>query len=265
VTPERAAALVARWVRFYTRDLPPAIARRRVEEMDADLHDHIVHERAHGTSERRIALAVASRTVRGLAADASWRHDHATPEEDMTGHALRSTTAVRLAPALLLLLPAAAMLLGDDVNWGPIDFALAGVLLVGTGLLREVAARRTRVPAYRAAVGVALGAGLLLVWSAFAVGVIGEVGDGADLMYGGVLAVGLVGAALARLRPEGMARALLATALAQAVVALVALLAGEHQAAVTSVLEIVGVNGLFVALFLGSAALFRLAARTSAA
>ena len=73
MTPERMAELVARWVRFYTRDLPTPIARRRIDEIDADLHDHIAHDRAHGTGDRRIALSIAARMVRGMAADASWR------------------------------------------------------------------------------------------------------------------------------------------------------------------------------------------------
>jgi hypothetical protein len=73
MTPERIAELVARWVRFYTRNLPASIAERRIDEIDADLHDHIAHERAHGTKDWRIALGVAARMLRGLAADASWR------------------------------------------------------------------------------------------------------------------------------------------------------------------------------------------------
>ena len=73
MTPERMAALVARWVRFYTRNLPPRIARRRIGEIDADLHDHIEQERAGGTDDRRIALSIAARMVRGLAADAHRR------------------------------------------------------------------------------------------------------------------------------------------------------------------------------------------------
>ena len=59
-----------------------------------------------------------------------------------------------------------------------------------------------------------------------------------------------------------MARALLATALAQALVAVIALIAGKHEAAISSVSEILGLNGIFVALFIGSAWLFRHAART---
>ena len=73
MTPERMAALVARWVRFYTRDLPIPVAQRRADEIDADLHDHVAHERARGIGEQRIVLAIASRMLRGLAADAAWR------------------------------------------------------------------------------------------------------------------------------------------------------------------------------------------------
>jgi hypothetical protein len=60
MTPERASALVARWVRCYTRALPSPTARRRIDEMDADLHDHIAHERTRGTTDRRIALGILS-------------------------------------------------------------------------------------------------------------------------------------------------------------------------------------------------------------
>jgi hypothetical protein len=120
---------------------------------------------------------------------------------------------------------------------------------------------RTYNTAYRSAVGVALAAAFILVWMVLALGVLGREGDLADLMYIGVLAVGIIGAIIARFQPPGMARALLATALAQALVAVIALIAGKHQAAVSSVAELLGLNGFFVALFLGSAWLFRKAAR----
>jgi hypothetical protein len=135
------------------------------------------------------------------------------------------------------------------------------VLLVGTGLAYLLVARTAGNIAHRAAVAVALAAAFMLVFLVGAVGVIGEDGDRADLMYGGVLAVGIVGAVVARFRPHGMARALLAMALAQALVAVIALIAGKHEAPMSSVAEIVLLNGLFVALFIGSAWLFRHAAR----
>lgn len=80
--------------------------------------------------------------------------------------------------------------------------------------------------AYRAAVGVALAAAFVLVWMNLAVGVIGSEDNPANLMHGGVLAAAIVGVVIARFRPRGMARALLATALAKALVAVIALIAG---------------------------------------
>ncbi len=114
--------------------------------------------------------------------------------------------------------------------------------------------------AYQAAVGVALAAAFILVWLNLAVGVIGTEDDLANLMYVGVLAVGIVGATIARFRPHGMARALFATALAQALVALIALIFGLGLPWSPPV-EILALNGFFVALFVGSALLFRHAGR----
>ena len=112
--------------------------------------------------------------------------------------------------------------------------------------------------ARQSAVGLALATAFILVWLIGAVGVIGAAGDLFDLMYFGVLAVGIIGAIIARVQPHGMARALFATALAQA---LVAVIAGKDQSSVSSVSEILILNGFFVALFVGSALLFRYAAR----
>lgn len=113
--------------------------------------------------------------------------------------------------------------------------------------------------AYRFGVGVALAAAFILVWLSLGVGIIGKDGDPANLMYFGVLAVGIVGALVARFRPRGLARALVATALAQALVAAIALIArlGDPW---SGPLEILLLNGFFVALFIGSAWLFRRAA-----
>ena len=94
---------------------------------------------------------------------------------------------------------------------------------------------------HRSAVGLALAAACILVTL--------------------ISAVGVIGAIIARLQPYGMTRALFATALAQALVAVIALIAGKHQSPVSSVAEILILNGCFVALFLGSARLFQNAAR----
>jgi hypothetical protein len=114
--------------------------------------------------------------------------------------------------------------------------------------------------AYRAAVGVALAAACILIWMSLGVGVIGTDGDLANVMYGGVLAVGIIGAILAHFRAQGMAHALFAMAFAQALVAAIALILGLG-APWSPPAEIVILNGFFVVLFVASALLFRYAAR----
>lgn len=177
------------------------------------------------------------------------------------GSAYRSAVRVALAAAFLLLLPFLAMQITHEVVWDLADFTVAWTLLFGAGITYALVARRMSDIAYRSAVGVAVATVLLLVWMNLAVGLIGNEDNPANLMYGGVLAVGIIGTVLARFQPDGMARALFATALAQGAVAVIALIAGMQHAGGSSVLEILGLNGFFAALFLGSAWLFRKAAR----
>ena len=205
MTAERTAEVVDRWVRRYTRDLPASVAERRREEIRADLHDEIAHERARGTGEARIALALASRMLRGVPADARWRQ-------------ARLDAVAQAHPTA-----------------------------------PEVVRRRRRT--YRRAAGTAVGGILVLVWMVGAVGIIGTEGDDPDRMYAGVLAVGIAGAVLARFRAAGMARVLLAMAVAQAAVAVIALVGGLVPA-YNSPAEIVLLNAFFVGLFARAAQVF---------
>jgi hypothetical protein len=170
-------------------------------------------------------------------------------------NAYRSVVGVALATAFILLIPLLA-----EWAWNLADFVIAGALIFGTGLTYVLAARKAGNIAYRAAVGVALAAALILVWINLAVGIIGTEDELANLMYVGVLAVGIIGAIIARFRPHGMARALFATALAQALVAVIVLIFGLGLPWSPPV-EILALNGFFVSLFVGSAWLFRNAAR----
>jgi len=77
---------------------------------------------------------------------------------------------------------------------------------------------------------------------------IGDEGNPANLLYVGVLAVALIGTAIARFRPGEMTSAMFATAGAQALVAVIALVAGFGP--------ILALDG-FVALWVASALLFR--------
>jgi len=171
-------------------------------------------------------------------------------------NAYRSVVGVALVTAFVLLIP-----LLTAPAWTLSDFVVAGALIFGTGLTYVLVASKAGNIAYRAAVGGALAAAFLLIWINLAVGIIGDSGDPANSMYIGVLAVGIVGAIIALFRPHGMARALFATALAQALVAVIALIFGLGSGSPPGVLGILMLNGFFVALFAGSALLFRRAAR----
>ncbi|PVE21158.1 hypothetical protein DC522_28095 [Microvirga sp. KLBC 81] len=184
-----------------------------------------------------------------------------TAENNGGGRGSRWRIAAWAAAALILLLPLFAMEVTDQVVWDVADFAAFGALLVGAGVTYELAARKTGNTAYRAAVGVALAAAFILVWVNGAVGVIGTERDNANLMYGGVLAIGTTGAIIARFQPDGMVRALFATALAQALVAVIALIAGLGSTGPSWPWDILILTGFFAALWLISAWLFRKAAR----
>ena len=160
--------------------------------------------------------------------------------------------------ALILLLHLVAMQFTDEVNWTVGDFVFAAVLLFGSLGAYELLARKTGDTAYRAGVGVAIAAAFVLVWVNGAVGITDSDADLMLLLW--VPTVGIIGAIIARFQPRGMARAMFATALAQALIAVTALIAGIVPA-YNSAFEILALNGFFVALFVGSACLFRNAAR----
>lgn len=179
-------------------------------------------------------------------------------------------TGVRLAAwaagtGLVLLIPLAAMQYTDEVVWTAFDFAFAGGLIFGTGALYELAARASGLLAYRAGVGVALAAAFLLIWFNGAVGIIGDEDNPANLLFGAVLAVALLGALVAAFRPDGMARALVLTALAQAAVPFMALGAFPEAGEAISRREVPVLTVFFTGLWLLSAWLFRKAGRAPGA
>lgn len=126
----------------------------------------------------------------------------------------------------LILLPLLAMQLTTQVDWEASDYRFAVGLVVGLGLAFEFAARRTGKRAYRAGIGIALAAGLLLAWINLAVGIIGSENNPANYIYFAVIGVAVAGAVLARLRPAGMAVAMAAAAVAQVLAAIYAVVAG---------------------------------------
>lgn len=173
----------------------------------------------------------------------------------------RSVTRVAIATGILLMIPFLAMRLTSEVVWTLSDFVVAGGLLFGAGLSFELLVRRAEgSAAYRAAAGIAVGAALLLVWANLAVGIIGSEDHPANVLYFGAVAVGVVGAVLARLQPRGMALAMLTTALCLAVIGGLAVSPVWRQRG-GSTYEILLITAFFMALFAGSAWLFWRAAQ----
>ena len=154
----------------------------------------------------------------------------------------------------LLMIPAIAMQLGaDGVHWTAFDFVVMGTLLGSCCAAYELATRMSGNTLYRLGFAVAIALGFLLVWINLAVGIIGDEDNLANAVFAGVLLVGAIGALLGQLRAAGMARAMVATGIAQ-------LLAGGYALALGS-MEGGMLSAAFAVMWFTSAALFHKAAR----
>lgn len=170
--------------------------------------------------------------------------------------------------ALILLVPLLRNLFMQGWNWdlrGAIFVGCVGTLLFGAGLAFQMIIRKRGTPAYRAAVVVAMGTAFLLFWGNW-VQAADDVNPAA-IYFLSVPLVGIVGAAMARFRPDGMARALFVTALAQASMLAIVLMIRNPQVTpwTAAVLRGFGGNVVSIILFVGSALLFRKAARSEPA
>lgn len=164
----------------------------------------------------------------------------------------------------ILLIPAVLTLLAIW-HWKPGVFVLAFVLLLGGAALmyQVITKKMLHNGFYRIAVGVAFAAVLLLVWMNAAVG--GILGDNpANMMYFGVLLVGLTVAVAAQGEPWGMSWALFAMAFAVILVPAIALIVGT-PAFQNGVVAVFGLHAVFATLFVVSGLLFRKAAHGAAA
>jgi hypothetical protein len=170
--------------------------------------------------------------------------------------------------ALILGIPLLRNHFVNGWNWDIRGFLLVGAVgavLLTTGVALELIIRKLGTTAYRAAVVVALVAALLLVW--------GNLVQAADdvnpaaAMYWAVPIVGIIAAAMARLQPSGMTRALFATALAQVLVLAIVLINRNPQVTAWTAAVVRGFagNAFNAVLFVGSALLFRRAARGESA
>lgn len=160
-----------------------------------------------------------------------------------------------IAIAIILMIP----LIGQW-PWTISDFIVSGTLLIGTAIIFEWAIRNGGSKAHRAAVGMALAATLMLIWINLAVGIIGNENNPANLLYFGVILIGIIGTFMARLESKKMSRTLFAMAIAQFFVPLIALAIWKPKITSWEINGILGVfilNTFFVIMFIGSALLFK--------
>jgi hypothetical protein len=116
----------------------------------------------------------------------------------------RTVLRVALGALAALMVPLIASRVVEGWRWGPGAFVFTYALFFATGMAYALIAGRVPVWSYRAAVALALSIGFVVGWATMVH--LSETENPVLLVYYGVLAVGVAGAALARLRPRGLER-----------------------------------------------------------
>lgn len=115
---------------------------------------------------------------------------------------------------------------------------------------------------YRLSLTLTIVTSLVMIWLSLGVGIIGADGDPANRLYFVVLGIGIVGAAIARLRALAMVRVLLAMAAALAAITIIAIVNGLGQPW-SGPTELILLNGFFIAAFASCAWMFNRSTRSS--
>jgi hypothetical protein len=152
----------------------------------------------------------------------------------------------------LLLVPLVAMQFTSEVDWTVGDFLFAALLIGGVGMAFELAVRVSSNTHYRGGAALGLAAGFLLIWANGAVGYIGSEDNPYNLAFYAVIAIAFAGALVSGFRAKGMAWTMLVTGIAHAAAGLGGAADDPRTIPITLV---------FVAMWLGAARLFRMAAK----
>ena len=158
----------------------------------------------------------------------------------------------------VLLIPLWGTFYVDGWDWDWKSFVFAGAVVFSAAFAYQLVARTMGNRAYRFAMGLAVATAFVLTWMNWVLTI--DVNP-LNAMYLGVVVIGLVGAAIARLRAPGMALAMLGTAIAQMLVPFLALVFWKSKLAPGGPFAAFGLNSVFIVLFAMSALLFRRAAQ----
>lgn len=124
----------------------------------------------------------------------------------------------------VLLIPWVGMRFSDEINWTLSDFTILGFVLGAIGLFYEGVVRRSKRIPYRLGWIMAILGAFLLLWVNGAVGLIGNEDQEANVLYGAVLIIILIGATLSRFTSMGMSMTMFLAAGIQMIVPIVALM-----------------------------------------
>lgn len=165
-----------------------------------------------------------------------------------------------IRPALitigLLLIPVIGMSVSKEWNWSAMDFIIMGILIFGFSLAYELISRKGN-SAYRSGTAIAAITTFGLLWVNMAVGIIGE-DEWPNLMYLGVVLIGLMGAFISYLKPRGLSVTMFVMAIAQMLVPVIALIVERPLMEQTpGIIGVFMLNTVFAILFAGSGLLFR--------
>lgn len=147
--------------------------------------------------------------------------------------------------------------------WSGGDYIFAAVLFGAAGALVELAAWASGSAHYRGGAILAVLASVALIWVNGAVGIIGDEGNPANLLFLGVIAIAALGALLSGFKARGISLAMTAAAVAQTIVCAVGYAARWGSAGAAGLYEAMLGIVLFVPLWAGAAWLFARAARPS--
>ena len=230
------------WYAMLLRLYPRPFRERFGEGMAQTFHDLC---REHGDAGRRglfgFALWIFCETLGEIVMENIMRMNQ-------LGKTMLRVALVALA---LLMVPLVASRVVEGWNWPPRAFVLVYVLFFGTGMAYALIARKMGSWTYKAGVGVALVAGFALGWSNMVQ--VADSGHPENLVYYSVLAVGIVGACLARLKARGLALTLFAMA---ATLALIAVILPSGAPPDMARRMAIG-HGVYVVLFTASGLMFR--------
>ena len=156
----------------------------------------------------------------------------------------------------ILTIPLIGMLTTEEVNWDATDFIVGGIFIYVFSMLFQLAHQATENISLKVAYGLAIVATFLLVWVNLAVGLIGSKNEPFNLAYFSVIATGLIGAFISKMKLQGLRNTMIAMSLNMVIIGIIALLIGMQFVYGSSTSEIIRVTIMFTITFTVSAYLF---------